>query len=123
MIFNSAPRCSSSAFSSTKAIASQLPSWIAPGRLNMAAICSPASLVFVLSPWLVLSTYIPISSENHNEEGQESALLYSIGALEPAEVAAFETHLHEGCSSCQDELHDFQGVATGLALAVPQHDP
>jgi anti-sigma factor ChrR (cupin superfamily) len=62
-------------------------------------------------------------SENHDEEGKEQALLYAIGALEPAEVAAFETHLHEGCRSCQDELRDFQAVATGLALAAPQHTP
>ncbi len=62
-------------------------------------------------------------SEHHNHDGQEQALLYAIGALEPVEVAAFERHLHEGCSACQDELRDFQAVATGLAHAVPQHTP
>jgi anti-sigma factor ChrR (cupin superfamily) len=62
-------------------------------------------------------------SEDHNEDGQEQALLYAIGALEPAEIAVFERHLHEGCGSCQDELRDFQAVATGLALTAPQRTP
>ena len=62
-------------------------------------------------------------SEQHHEEGLEQALLYAIGALELAEVAAFEKHLLEGCRSCQDELRDFQGVALGLALTAPQYSP
>src|SRR3989442_12063205 len=78
---------------------------------------------FTLWSWTVLSCYSPVVSENHNEEGMEQALLYAIGALEVAEVAAFEKHLQEGCRSCQDELRDFQGVAAGLALTAPQHSP
>jgi anti-sigma factor ChrR (cupin superfamily) len=62
-------------------------------------------------------------SEHHNQEGQEQALLYAVGALEPGEVAAFERHLQEGCTACQNELRDFQAVAAGLAHGVPQHAP
>jgi anti-sigma factor ChrR (cupin superfamily) len=62
-------------------------------------------------------------SQDHQKEGQEQAALYATGALEPSERAAFENHLREGCRYCQDELQDFQAVATALAHANPQHSP
>jgi anti-sigma factor ChrR (cupin superfamily) len=61
--------------------------------------------------------------EDHKKDGQELAALYAIGALEPAEVADFETHLRQGCSYCESELRDFQAVATGLAASGEQHSP
>jgi anti-sigma factor ChrR (cupin superfamily) len=60
---------------------------------------------------------------NHQEQGQEQALFYSIGALDQAEKEAFERHLEEGCRSCLTELREFQAVAFGLALTAPAQAP
>ena len=54
MIFSSASRCCSSAFSSTKAMASPLPSWIGPGHLKMAAIRRPSSVVVAVMAFVDL---------------------------------------------------------------------
>jgi len=61
--------------------------------------------------------------EDHIENGQEQAMFYALGALEPAEVAVFERHISDGCKSCEDELKTFQAAATGFAYAVPQQTP
>jgi anti-sigma-K factor RskA len=46
---------------------------------------------------------------------------YALGALEPAEAAAFRRHL-ETCAVCPVELHAFQQVVDDLSIAVPSVD-
>lgn len=48
------------------------------------------------------------------------AAAYVLGALEPAEVDAFRTHL-EQCSVCRDEVDAMQGVVQALPMAAPQY--
>ena len=48
---------------------------------------------------------------------REQAALYSLGALNQIEAAAFESHLNSGCLVCRDELADFDSVVGALALA------
>lgn len=45
---------------------------------------------------------------------------YALGALEPAEVEAFERHL-AGCHACIEDVAAFQRVADTLATSTPQH--
>lgn len=47
---------------------------------------------------------------------------YVLGALDPAERAAFERHL-AGCTACAGEGRAMRSVADGLARVVPLHDP
>ena len=49
------------------------------------------------------------------DETREKAALYALGALDGAEVEAFERHLLEGCASCQAELEGFKAVVGQLA--------
>ena len=48
------------------------------------------------------------------DETREKAALYALGALDGAEVEAFERHLLEGCASCQAELEGFKAVVGQL---------
>lgn len=48
------------------------------------------------------------------------AAAYLLGALNPAEVEAFEQHLAE-CAICRDEVSTLQGVVDALPLAAPQY--
>lgn len=50
------------------------------------------------------------------------AALYAVDALEPAEQAAFETHL-PGCPRCQAERADYAEVTAHLAQAVTEDPP
>ncbi|WP_165979606.1 anti-sigma factor domain-containing protein [Kocuria rosea] len=50
------------------------------------------------------------------------AALYAVDALEPAEQAAFETHL-PGCPRCREELAGYAEVTAHLAQAVAQPPP
>jgi anti-sigma factor RsiW len=45
---------------------------------------------------------------------------YALGALEPAEAEAFETHL-AGCAICRDEFEALRGVVQALPMASPQY--
>jgi anti-sigma factor RsiW len=47
---------------------------------------------------------------------------YALGALEPDEAAAVDTHVR-GCSSCEHELLDAQRTAGMLSFAVPLRTP
>jgi len=53
---------------------------------------------------------------------REQIALYAIGALDPGEGSAVESHLR-GCAECTAELAAFLPVAGALAQVVPQHDP
>lgn len=48
------------------------------------------------------------------------AAAYVLGALEPAEVRAFEEHLAQ-CSVCRDEVDAMSGVVQSLPMAAPQY--
>jgi anti-sigma-K factor RskA len=47
------------------------------------------------------------------------AAAYVLGALEPAEAAAFRRHL-ENCILCREEVDSLRGVAQALPMAAPQ---
>ena len=53
---------------------------------------------------------------------QESLAAYALGALEPEEAAALETHL-QTCETCRAELAGYQRVSTGLMAALPARPP
>jgi anti-sigma-K factor RskA len=53
---------------------------------------------------------------------QDSAGLYVLGALAPAERVEFERHL-QSCEDCAAEVRSLAGVATALPYAVPLVDP
>ncbi|MDQ6834994.1 MAG: anti-sigma factor [Actinomycetota bacterium] len=45
---------------------------------------------------------------------------YALGALEPAEVDEFSTHL-ASCAMCREELVEFERVVATLPMSVPRH--
>lgn len=57
------------------------------------------------------------------DELDERASLYALGALSQHEARAFEEHLAEGCEACEDELRSFEEVAGALAFAAPAVAP
>ncbi len=57
-------------------------------------------------------------SRDHDCGGDAAA--YVLGALEPGEVRAFESHL-EQCVVCQDEVDSLQQGAHAVPMAAPQH--
>ena len=52
-----------------------------------------------------------------DDELRERAALYSLGALEPAEAAAYATHLAEGCAPCRAEVRRLTTTTGGLGYA------
>jgi anti-sigma-K factor RskA len=59
-----------------------------------------------------------------NNELQERALLYSIGALPEDERREYARHLEEdGCEICLAESREFQSVAQSFARSVPMETP
>ncbi len=48
------------------------------------------------------------------------AAAYVLGALDPAEAAAFEEHL-AACAVCQDEIEALRGVVQALPMAATQY--
>lgn len=57
------------------------------------------------------------------EEMQERASLYALGALSQHEARNFEEHLKEGCAACEAELSEFDTVVGKLAYGVPGAAP
>ena len=53
----------------------------------------------------------------------ELASLYALGALDGAELAAFEKHLSEGCSTCVAEVASFRETAGELAEVCASPPP
>lgn len=47
-------------------------------------------------------------------EAQEKAALYVFGALQGAELSAFEEHLRDGCTFCNGEVEAFRLVSTEI---------
>lgn len=52
----------------------------------------------------------------------DDAELYALGALEPAERAAVESHLAD-CEECAVRVGNAEDVAAALAAALPQYEP
>jgi len=61
--------------------------------------------------------------ERLTEEGQETAALYALGALSQNEARAFEAHLHQGCTVCQQQLDEFACVTGTLGESVERVAP
>ena len=57
-----------------------------------------------------------------NDEIQERASLYALGALSQHEARAFEEHL-SGCAVCAEELEGFEEVVGALAYGWPEETP
>lgn len=58
-----------------------------------------------------------------NEECQETAALYALGALSQHEARAFESHLREGCLACEQELKEFEHVVDHLGSSASEVTP
>jgi anti-sigma-K factor RskA len=54
---------------------------------------------------------------------QETAALYALGALSQQEARAFDLHLKEGCEICSAELTEFEEVASYLGTAAQSVSP
>jgi anti-sigma factor ChrR (cupin superfamily) len=54
---------------------------------------------------------------------RSTAALFSLGALDGAELQAFEAHLAEGCEICRAECDAFGETAAQLPLAAVEHRP
>lgn len=57
------------------------------------------------------------------EELEESAALYALGALGQHEARTLDQHLAEGCEVCASELKEFESVVEALAFAAPAATP
>jgi len=57
------------------------------------------------------------------DETREQAALYALGALSQIEARAFEVHIREGCSTCESDLHGFDGVVGALGLQAAEKSP
>ena len=60
-----------------------------------------------------------VSRETRDCGGDPAA--YVLGALEPDEAAAFQTHM-QTCVVCRDEVQAFGATADALALSVPHYE-
>ena len=60
--------------------------------------------------------------QNNHIALQENLAAYALGALDPQETAALETHL-QTCESCRAELAGYQQISTGLLAALPVRPP
>lgn len=61
--------------------------------------------------------------QNSNEQMQELAALYALGALTQHEARAMEDYLAERHSGFAEELAAFETIAAHLALAAPEQAP
>jgi predicted ChrR family anti-sigma factor len=57
------------------------------------------------------------------EETQECAALYALGALSQHEARAFDEHLAEGCETCEAELKGFEAVVSTLVYDACEATP
>jgi anti-sigma-K factor RskA len=64
-----------------------------------------------------------LTHEFDNEEYEERAALYALGALSQHEARSFERHLAEGCSSCEEAMLKFEKVVGTIALDSPSATP
>jgi anti-sigma-K factor RskA len=64
-----------------------------------------------------------LTHELDNEDYEEKAALYALGALSQHEARSFERHLAEGCSSCEASMLQFEQVVGTLAFEPPAATP
>jgi anti-sigma-K factor RskA len=64
-----------------------------------------------------------LKHEKPNEQIQETAALYALGVLTQHESQAFEAHLLEGCSVCEQELKRFEEIVAALGLGAEPRLP
>jgi anti-sigma factor ChrR (cupin superfamily) len=57
------------------------------------------------------------------EELEENAALYALGALNQHEARSLDQHLEEGCEVCAAELKEFESVVEALGHAAPEAAP
>lgn len=57
------------------------------------------------------------------EEMEERASLYALGALNQHETRAFDEHLAEGCEPCEARLRSFESVVARLAFDSAEVSP
>ncbi|HTP01882.1 MAG TPA: anti-sigma factor [Anaerolineales bacterium] len=53
---------------------------------------------------------------------QENLAAYALGALDPEETVALESHM-QTCEACRAELADYRTVSSGLLAAMPARPP
>jgi anti-sigma-K factor RskA len=61
-----------------------------------------------------------LKHERATEEIRERAALYALGCLTQQEARGFETHIQEGCSICQAELHKSERLVAGIGFAAAE---
>lgn len=64
-----------------------------------------------------------LKHEVKTEQMQETAALYSLGALSQREARAFEEHLGDPCHLCEEEARAFETVVTRLGFASSEETP
>jgi anti-sigma factor ChrR (cupin superfamily) len=55
---------------------------------------------------------------DHGSDAQAMTGLFALGALRGKEKTAFEEHVSSGCSVCEHQLTQAQGIVEGLAFAA-----
>src|SRR5215469_6517206 len=60
---------------------------------------------------------------DHSDETQAWAALHVLGVLADEERVLFERHLDEGCSLCEEEIRNLDGVVQYLSLSAPSAVP
>jgi hypothetical protein len=64
-----------------------------------------------------------LNHESVTNEGQETAALFALSALSQLEASAFDIHLREGCTTCDNELKQFEQVVGILGSVAPPVAP
>jgi anti-sigma factor ChrR (cupin superfamily) len=64
-----------------------------------------------------------VRHQRPTDEVVELAALYAVGALDPEEAVAFESHLAEGCQTCEAEVRTFSAVSQQLGYATTAETP
>jgi anti-sigma-K factor RskA len=72
---------------------------------------------------IVWKDKVVLKHDRLDNELQETAALYALGALSQHEARAFDLHLKEGCEICSAELTEFEEVVGVLGTAAPYVSP
>ena len=59
----------------------------------------------------------------HRPEHGDLCAAFALGCLDEADRAEFESHLADGCVTCEAQVLDFAGAAALLAAAAPEQSP
>jgi anti-sigma factor RsiW len=61
-----------------------------------------------------------MSPDGYGPHDRDDAAVWVLGAMEPAEAAAYQRHL-DSCPTCREEVAAFQAVTEVLPMAAPQY--